>query len=103
MLPLQLLIQRFHPGALPGVVETVPTFRSLTVLYDPLVTSRAVLDPQLRALLALPPEELLLRWMNVHLKLDADREGMGGAPLLLAPCRRALGLLRLPPAAGPHL
>lgn len=39
-------------GALPGVVETVPTFRSLTVLYDPLVTSRAVLDPQLRALLA---------------------------------------------------
>jgi len=39
-------------GALQGVVETVPAFRSLTVLYDPLVTSRAVLDPQLRALLA---------------------------------------------------
>lgn len=39
-------------GLLPGVVETVPTFRSLTVLYDPLVTRRAVLDPQLHALLA---------------------------------------------------
>ena len=39
-------------GQLPGVVETVPTFRSLTVLYDPLVTRRAVLDPQLQALLA---------------------------------------------------
>jgi KipI family sensor histidine kinase inhibitor len=38
-------------GALPGVVETVPTFRSLTVLYDPLRTCRAVLDPVLKALL----------------------------------------------------
>src|SRR6201993_1831180 len=28
-------------SALPGVVETVPTFRSLMVHYDPLVTSRA--------------------------------------------------------------
>ena len=38
-------------GGLPGVIETVPTFRSLTVLYDPLLTSRAVLDAALRALL----------------------------------------------------
>jgi inhibitor of KinA len=30
-------------SALPGVVETVPTFRSLMVHYDPLVTSRAEL------------------------------------------------------------
>jgi KipI family sensor histidine kinase inhibitor len=30
--------------ALPGVVETVPTFRSLMVHYDPLVTSRAELE-----------------------------------------------------------
>ena len=29
---------------LDGVVETVPTFRSLTVYYDPLATSRAVLE-----------------------------------------------------------
>ena len=38
-------------GELPGVVETVPTFRSLTVLYDPLRTQRARLDPALLALL----------------------------------------------------
>jgi inhibitor of KinA len=38
-------------GELPGVVETMPTFRSLTVLYDPLQTTRSVLDPTLSALL----------------------------------------------------
>jgi inhibitor of KinA len=31
-------------SALPGVIETVPTFRSLMVYYDPLVTSRADLE-----------------------------------------------------------
>ena len=41
-------------GLLAGVTETVPTFRSLTVLYDPLVTSRAALDPVLRSLLDQP-------------------------------------------------
>lgn len=40
-------------GELPGVTETVPTFRSLTVLYNPLVTRRAELDPRLLSLLAL--------------------------------------------------
>lgn len=39
-------------GELAGVTETMPTFRSLTVLYDPLVTSRAALDPVLLALAA---------------------------------------------------
>ena len=38
-------------GELPGVVETMPTLRSLTLLYDPLQTSRAMLDPALKALL----------------------------------------------------
>ena len=38
-------------GELLGVIETMPTFRSLTVLYDPLVTCRAELDPALRSLL----------------------------------------------------
>lgn len=41
-------------GRLPGVVETVPTFRSLTLIYDPLLTRRAEIDPVLIALLALP-------------------------------------------------
>lgn len=30
-------------GTLPGLIETVPTFRSLTVIYDPLITDRAAL------------------------------------------------------------
>jgi inhibitor of KinA len=34
-----------------GVVETVPTFRSLTVYYDPLITGRAKLEPALSDLL----------------------------------------------------
>lgn len=43
-------------GALPGVIETMPTFRSLTVLYDPLRTRRAALDAALAPLLAAPVE-----------------------------------------------
>ena len=39
-------------GRLPGVVETVPTFRSLTILYDPLQTTRTAIDPVLCELLA---------------------------------------------------
>lgn len=30
-------------GALPGLIETVPTFRSLTVIYDPLLVDRSAL------------------------------------------------------------
>jgi inhibitor of KinA len=38
-----------HP--LRGVVETVPTFRSLTVYYDPLLTSRSQLEDAITELL----------------------------------------------------
>lgn len=38
-------------SALEGVVETVPTFRSLMVYYDPLATSRAKLELAIRGLL----------------------------------------------------
>lgn len=38
-------------GALPGLIETVPTFRSLTLLYDPLRTGRAELVAALTPLL----------------------------------------------------
>lgn len=41
-------------AALPGVVETVPTFRSLTIIFDPLRTSRSKLLPALERLLAVP-------------------------------------------------
>ena len=45
-------------GGLAGVVETVPTMRSLMVCYDPLTTSRAALQPEIDALIArgLPTE-----------------------------------------------
>lgn len=39
-------------GGLPGVVETVPSMRSLMVTYDPLATSRAELQPAIDSLIA---------------------------------------------------
>ena len=39
-------------GELAGVVETVPTMRSLMVAYDPLTTSRADLQPRIDTLIA---------------------------------------------------
>lgn len=40
-------------GGLPGLVETMPTFRSLTVFFDPLLTGRAALIDALQPLLAM--------------------------------------------------
>jgi KipI family sensor histidine kinase inhibitor len=39
-------------GHLDGVVETVPSIRSLMVTYDPMATSRADLQPQIATLIA---------------------------------------------------
>jgi KipI family sensor histidine kinase inhibitor len=39
-------------GGLGGVVETVPSMRSLMVTYDPLAVTRAELQPQIDALIA---------------------------------------------------
>ena len=39
-------------GEISGVIETVPTMRSLMVTYDPLSTSRADLEPKVHALIA---------------------------------------------------
>ena len=38
-------------GRLPGVIETMPTFRSLTVFFDPLVTGRGAVTRALRPVL----------------------------------------------------
>jgi KipI family sensor histidine kinase inhibitor len=38
-------------GQLSGLVETVPTMRSLMVTYDPLVTTRATLEPAVKAMI----------------------------------------------------
>jgi KipI family sensor histidine kinase inhibitor len=43
-------------AGIPGIVETVPTFRSLMVHYDPLVTTRAELEPIIARLLDRAPE-----------------------------------------------
>jgi KipI family sensor histidine kinase inhibitor len=45
-------------GALAGLVETVPTMRSLMVTYDPLLTSRAMLQPAIERMIehGLPTE-----------------------------------------------
>ena len=45
------LTQEKEAGRLLGVIETVPTFRSLTVIFDPLVLSRTSLQDQLMLLL----------------------------------------------------
>ncbi len=42
-------------NALGGVVETIPTFRSVMVHYDPLVTSRANLEQAIKGLLDRQP------------------------------------------------
>jgi inhibitor of KinA len=49
--------------ALPGVRETVPTFRSLMIHYDPLVIERAALVERVRALETAPaPPRAAVRW-----------------------------------------
>ena len=45
------LIQEKEAGRLVGIIETVPTFRSLTVIFDPLVLPRTSLQDQLMLLL----------------------------------------------------
>jgi KipI family sensor histidine kinase inhibitor len=47
---VQQLDRRLAAAALPGVIEAVPSFRSLMVHYDPLATSRAALIAAIRAL-----------------------------------------------------
>lgn len=46
------IVRARDAGEITGVVETVPTMRSLMVTYDPLATSRAELQPQVDALVA---------------------------------------------------
>jgi KipI family sensor histidine kinase inhibitor len=49
--------------ALPGIRETVPTFRSLMIHYDPLVIDRATLVDRVRALETQPaPPRAAVRW-----------------------------------------
>lgn len=49
------LDQLVTESGLPGVVETVPTYRSLLVVFDPLSVDADALADRLRGLAALPP------------------------------------------------
>lgn len=75
-------------GGLPGVIETMPTFRSLTVFFDPLVTGRAALLAALQPLLAGDVDRAVApgrRW-----RLPVCYEGEAAADL--ATTARATGL-----------
>jgi KipI family sensor histidine kinase inhibitor len=66
--------QARRTGALGGVVETVPTFRSLMVIYDSLKTSRAKLEPEIAGLIAPGlPSETASRRVTIPCCYD-DRE-----------------------------
>lgn len=76
-------------AALPGVIETVPTFRSLTVIFNPLVTSRSTLIPALQGLLADSGASTAApsrRW-----RLPACYEGTFGPDLLEVAQRCGMG------------
>jgi KipI family sensor histidine kinase inhibitor len=46
------IAQAAGAGELSGVIETVPSMRSLMVSYDPVATSRGKLEPEIRTLIA---------------------------------------------------
>lgn len=46
------LSRRLDEGRIDGIIETVPTFRSLTVYYDPLILSAAALTAHIDTLMA---------------------------------------------------
>jgi KipI family sensor histidine kinase inhibitor len=75
-------------GGLPGLIESMPTFRSLTVFFDPLVTSRAALIRDLEPLFdaPVPPGRAAARHWELPACYDAEM-----APDLLETAQ-ALGL-----------
>ena len=71
---LEYLIQA---KAVPGVVETVPSFRALLVYYDPLVTSYDALCEALRALEAQTESAVLPPPRHVELPCCYDDPELG--------------------------
>ena len=74
-------------GGLVGLVETIPTFRSLMVQYDPLVTSRAELEQKLTEAAAVQPQP------ELHIRSHAKAKYESVA-LVMASAQR-LGLNKL--------
>src|ERR1700758_300610 len=44
------LARRLDESAIPGLNETIPTFRSLTIFYEPAVLSKAALEAHIAAI-----------------------------------------------------
>ncbi|THF63294.1 5-oxoprolinase subunit PxpB [Pseudothauera rhizosphaerae] len=85
---LDAAISRMHAeGGLPGLIETMPTFRSLTVFFDPLATSRAALRNALEPLLA--AAETVAPPAARHWRLPVCYEGEAAPDL--AETARAIG------------
>src|SRR2546427_40188 len=84
---------RLRSKALAGVVETVPTFRSLMVHYDPLGTTRAALDRRVAAgsiaiattLTAIYPYESPGGWHLIGMTPIRLFDPQAAQPALLAP------------------
>lgn len=72
-------------GGLSGVVETVPSMRSLMVSYDPLATSRAELQPAIEALVA---EGLSSEGASRHVRLPCCYDDPEFAPDLAEVAQR---------------
>ena len=75
-------------GELPGVIETMPTFRSLTVFFDPLLTDRSSLLAQLQPLIAAAEHGAAAE--GRHWRLPVCYEGEAAPDL--AEVARALGV-----------
>jgi inhibitor of KinA len=74
-------------GRLPGLIETMPTFRSLTLFFDPLVTGRAALIDALQPLFEGAEQAAPVEGRRWHLPVCYDAE----AGPDLADTARALG------------
>lgn len=100
VLALDAEIARQHP---PGVIETIPTYRSLFVAYDPVTTDYETLSHWLMAKLAgdLPPVKAGRQWrfpvcyggeFGVDLPFVAEKTGLSEAEVVR---RHAGGVYRI--------
>jgi KipI family sensor histidine kinase inhibitor len=87
------LDRALNAGAIPGLVETLPTYRSVMVQFDPLVLDYAAFEARVRGLIAALPAETATgrRWkvpvvyggaFGIDLDATAERHGLTPAQLI---------------------
>ena len=81
------IAQQQASGQLPGLIETMPTFRSLTVFFDPLVTGRRALIDALQPMFDVPAPAAPVA--GRHWRLPVCYEGEAGPDL--AATAKAIG------------